>query len=242
MLTWLVLGGLFGGGLTALAARVFRGKGPRPLPPAGGPPEDRGEAVRRILKHLQRRSIAELEDGAACVVIGTVRAIPGVAPLSSPVTGTACLGYHVDVRHAELDPALRLRQIFEAARCVELELDDGTGTVRVSGDGLELAITTGPIGRWPALPDVLRPHVAPRWHGQPVTIEEGLLHEGAKLLVCGVAVRELGATDYRDGRSTIVLRASATFPLVASTDHDLLDPGDRPIAPEELRRRSADPG
>jgi hypothetical protein len=51
-----------------------------------------------------------------------------------------------------------------------------------------------------------------------------------------VLTREKLASDYRDGDSQLVFRASATFPLVASTDRDLLRQGDRPIAPAELRR------
>jgi hypothetical protein len=212
--------------------------GPEPLPPPGGPPENRGEAVRRVLKHLQRKTIAELEDGTACVIIGTVKAIPGVTPLRSPVHRIECLGFHLDVRLAELDESFRLAQIYDLARIVEIEVDDGTGTVRVSADGLELAITDAPLEQWQApLPKVLLDIVPPRFQHRPLTVEEGVLRAGARILVCGVAVRELGVTNYRDGASTLVLRATSTFPLVASTDEDLFRPGDRPIAPEELRRR-----
>ena len=60
---------------------------------------------------------------------------------------------------------------------------------------------------------------------------------GAQVLVCGVAVRELAPTDYRDGAHALVMRATSTFPLVASSDADLVKQTDRPIAPEELRTR-----
>lgn len=239
-----VFGALVGGAVAAgipfvvrVARRLFP-SGPAPLPPPGGPPENRGEAVRRVLKHLQRKTIAELEDGSAAVIIGTVKAIAGVAPLRSPITGTECLGFHVDVRLAELDQWFRFAQLSDVARIVEIEVDDGTGTVRVSAEGLELAITDAPVHSWsPPLPAAVHALVPFQFANRPVTVEEGLLHPGARILVCGVAVRELGVTDYRDGASSLVLRATATFPLVASTDQDLFRPGDRPIAPEELHRR-----
>ncbi len=234
-----VLIGLGVAGVASLARRVFRfADKDVSLPRAGGPPEDRAEAVRRVLKHLQRKTIAELEDGTAVVVVGTVKALDGVAPLVSPVTATRCLGYHVDVRLTELDEWLRLPQVAEVARCVDFAITDETGTLHVTSDGLELAITDGSITRWhPPHPPPLAAMLRPEHRFRSVTVEEGLLHAGAQILVGGVVVRERAATDYRDGAATLVLRASATFPLVASTDKDLLEPGERPIAPEELRRR-----
>lgn len=238
----LILGALVGA-VGQVVVRHHRKLGPeaslRPLPAPGPAPENRAEAVRRVLKHLQRKTIAELEDGGAAVIVGTVKAMAGVAPLHSPLTGTQCLGFHLDVRHAELDASLRFAQLLDLAQIVEIEVTDATGTVRVSADSLELAITDGPIGRWhPPLPPALWKLVPRQFLHLPVTVEEGLLQPGMTVLVCGVAVRELGVTDYRDGASTLVLRATATFPLVASTDPDLLVQGDRPIAAEELHRRS----
>lgn len=116
------------------------------------------------------------------------------------------------------------------------EVVDETGTLIVSADGLELAVTDGPIGTWhPPLPPQVAALVA--YHHTPVSVEEGLLLPGAQVLVCGVAVRELAATDYRDGAQALVMRATSTFPLVASSDADLFKLTDRPIAPEELRTR-----
>jgi len=241
MMASLFILGCVAGGVVALLGPMVKqafGKGRKALPPPGGPPENRGEAVRRVLKHLQRRSIAELEEGSAAVIVGKVVAIAGVVPLRSPITNTECLGFHVDVRAADLDQFLRIPQLRDMAQVVEIDVQDETGTIRVSADGLELAITDAPIGRWnPPLPRALQSLVLPQYQHMPVTVEEGLLHPGMTILVCGVAVRERSATDYRDGASNLVLRATATFPLVASTDPDLLVPGDRPIAPEELHRR-----
>lgn len=235
MLTILFLSSI--AGVTAFIA-IRRPRTPAGLPQPGPPPEDRGEAVRRVLKHLQRRTIAEIKEGDAAVIIGTVHALPGITMLTAPITNAECLGYHLDIRSAVFDQYMRLRQLHDDARCTLIEVRDETGSVLVDPQGLELAITDQPAQMWhPPFP----PHVIgriPGWaYHLPITIEEGLLRPGARILVCGVAARELAATDYRDGEQRLVLRASATFPLVASTDRDLFEPGDRPIAPEELRRR-----
>lgn len=221
---------------TTLVARTLR-RGPLGVPYPAGPPEDRGEAVRRVLKHLQRRTIGELADGTAAVVEGEARAIPGVPLLRAPVTGVECLGYHLDVRAIHADDGFHSPQLREEARCVALDVVDATGTVRIDATGLELAITAGPIGRWePPLPRQILALVPPQYHYWSVSVEEGVLLPGATVLVCGVAMNELAATDYRDGAETLVMRATATFPLVASTDADLFRAGHRPVAPEELRR------
>jgi hypothetical protein len=211
---------------------------PHALPKPGGPPEDRGEAVRRVLKHLQRKKIADVEEGTAAVIVGTVHAIPGIAPIVSPITSTSCLGYHVDIRSAVFDEFMRLRQLKDEAACTAFEVRDDTGAIRVDPKSLELAITDAPaMLRYPAHPSVVLARI-PGWaYHLPITIEEGLLQPGMRVLVCGVAARELAPTDYRDGVPALLLRASTTFPLVASTDPDLLNPGERPIAPEELYRK-----
>lgn len=217
-----------------------RQRDPNALPAPGGPPEDRGEAVRRVLKHLQRKTIGEVEEGTAAVIVGTVHAIPGIQMLVSPISRASCIGYHVDIRSAVLDDAMRLRQLKDEAQCTAFEVRDETGAIRVDPAGLELAITDTP-GQ--LLHPPYAPHILQRLHASavhlPITIEEGLLQPGMKVLVCGVAARELAPTDYRDGVPALLLRASATFPLVASTDADLMTPGDRLIAPEELRKPRA---
>jgi hypothetical protein len=226
------------GGMLAVAwIRTLRVGKQKALPAPGEPPRDRGEAVRRVLKHLQRKPIGELEDGTAAVVEGFARAIPGVPLLRSPATGVECLGYHLDIRATYLDHGFHLPQLREEARCVALDVVDATGAVRVTSEGLELAITDGPIGRWdPPLPPAILALVPPQYHLWSVTVEEGLLLPSTPILVCGVAVEELAATDYRDGAPMLVMRATATFPLVASTDADLFRAGERPVRPEELRK------
>ncbi len=234
---WVAIGALGGAALVRYGWPWRREPGPLPLP--GEPPADRGEAVRRVLKHLQRKSIGELTEGNAGVVVGTVHALEGVEWLVAPISATPCLGYHLDIRRAWLDVnSPVLRQLHDEARCVRFEVRDETGSVLVDPEGLELAITDGPIGRWdPPLPPEVHSRVPPLYATSPVTVEEGLLLPGARILVCGVVARDAIASDYRDGKTHLVLRASATFPLVASTDADLLTQGERPIAPEELHRR-----
>lgn len=230
--------GVAGATLGAVVQAYRRTRPGGPLPIAGPPPEDRGEAVRRLLKHLQRKTIAELEEGTAAVVVGTVVAIPGVAPLRSPARDVECLGYHLDIRYSEPDVAFRYAQLHEDAKCVAIEVHDETGAVRVEPTGLELAITDHPAElRVPPHPPGLLARLPRNYYFAPVTVEEGLLVEGMRILVCGLVARELDASQYRDGAPTLVFRASATFPLVASTDADLFTATSRPIAPEELRDR-----
>lgn len=190
-----------------------------------------------MIKHLQRKEINELADGTAAVVQGLARAIPGVQLLRSPLMGLPCIGYHLDIRAVHLD-GYHFPQLREEARCVSFDLEDAHGTLRVSAEGLELAVTDGPIGRWnPPLPPEIAALLPPQFQYWPVTVEEGVLLPDAPVLVCGVAVTELAATDYRDGAQLRVMRATATFPLVASTDADLFTMTERPILPEELRTR-----
>ncbi|HTL33886.1 MAG TPA: hypothetical protein VL326_12210 [Kofleriaceae bacterium] len=233
MLTILLVVGATAACVAALRPRRDRAA----LPKAGGPPEDRGEAVRRVLKHLQRKTIAEVEEGTAAVIVGTVHEIPGIEPLVSPLTNASCLGYHLEIRSAVFDEFMRLRQLRDEARCTAFEVRDETGAIRVDPQGLELAITDTPaILRHPQHPPEIRQRI-PGWaYHLPITVEIGQLRPGMRVLVCGVAARELAPTDYRDGVPALLLRASATFPLVASTDADLFQPGERPIAPEELHR------
>ncbi len=227
------------GGMTAvgLYVRANARESRRALPRPGDAPRDRGEAVRRVIKHLQRKATNELADGTAAVVEGVARAIPGVPLLRSPLMGLECIGYHLDIRATHLD-GYHFPQLREEARCVAFDLQDAHGTLRVSAEGLEIAITDGPIGRWnPPLPPQIAALLPPQYQYWPVTVEEGVLLPDAPVLVCGVAVTELTATDYRDGAHSRVMRATATFPLVASTDADLFKVTERPILPEELHKR-----
>lgn len=234
-----VLAALLGGGVIGYVIKALRvapdhPSRRKPLPAGAGQPRDRAEAVRRILKHLERKTIAELTEGAAAVIDGTVR-IYSAQLLLSPYAGKPCIGYHLDVRNAWMED-FTFRQLYEEARCGDFEIEDDTGVIRVSGHSLDLAITDGPF----LILEQVAPQLASRIHAQgSVTIEEGLLLPGARVLVCGVVTSELSATDYRDGKPVYTLRATPSFPLVASTDADLFFPGDRPIAPEELHKRRA---
>lgn len=205
------------------------------LPDAGPPPETRAEAVRRVLKHLQRKTIAEMGEGEAAVIIGTV---VGESTLTSPFTGAPCVGYHLRIRANLFEQFLQYRQLHDEARCASFVVRDATGWIAVDAQGLELAITgtTGVLVD-PPHPRPIMMRVPPFSH-LPVIVDEGVLMPGMDVLVCGVVSRDqLAASDYRNGTSQLILRASATFPLVASTDDDLFVEALRPIAPEELHRR-----
>jgi len=234
LVLWCVLGGAAVLGL----GYKLRPRPGRALPKPGPPPENRAESVRRILKHLQRKTIAELAEGTAGVVVGVVRARPDVDPMLAPVSGRPCLGYHLEIYSTQFDAHWKFRQLCDEAPCVAFEVEDATGRIGVDAADLELAITDG-VGTlyYPPLPPAIGDRV-PFAH-MAVTVEEGLLLDGARVLVCGLVARDTSATDYRDGQTKLMLRASATFPLVASTDPDLMTPGKRPIDPKELYGRGA---
>ena len=217
-------------GISGAIGRRFH-KARAELPPGAGPAE-RPENVRRLLKHLVRSPIASLADGTAAVIHGRVAGEP---TLRAPLSGSPCLGFHVWIRGGGVDRTL----LHDRASCTDFTLRDASGAIRVRAAGLELAITraeatayTLPFPPW--LVALLPPTI-----GSPVVeVCEGLLRPGDEVLVCGVTSIERGVDDnYRDGeRVTTSLQATPTFPLVASTDVDLLAQGDRPIDPAELPR------
>ena len=214
----------------AAIARTLPTRIPKALPPAGPPPQSRTEAVRRVLKHIERKTIAELAEGEGAVIIGTVI---GEATMVSPISGVSCIGYHLRIH----DASIERRQLHDEARCGAFTVRDDTGTIAVDVTGLELAMTsTQPSFIYPPPPQAVAVRV-PAYYHLPLVVEESVLLAGMRVLVCGVVTREVAATDYRDGRTNLRLQASATFPLVASTDADLFVVADRPIAPEELHRR-----
>ena len=222
----LLAGGIRGGAaLARLLARTYRA-----LPPGGGPAE-RPENVRRILKHLVRAPIAGLVDGTASVIHGRVSGEP---TLVAPLTGTPCLGFHISIRAETITAEL----LHDHARCGDFTLTDLSGALAVRGAGLELAITREATHAFePPFPPWLRQLIPPRTKWIGVTVSEGLLRSGDEALVCGVASVERGVDNYRDGETVMVtLVATPTFPLVASTDDDLMAPGVRPIDPAELPR------
>ena len=183
-----------------------------------------------MLKHIERKTIAELAEGEGAVIIGTVI---GEATMRSPISGVSCIGYHVRIHDQGFEP----RQLHDEARCGAFAVQDTTGTIAVDVTGLELAMTS-PLPRFmaPPHPNAVGVRV-PAYYHLPLVLDECVLLAGMRVLVCGVVTREVTATDYRDGRTNLRLRASATFPLVASTDADLFVVPDRPIAPQELHRR-----
>ena len=215
-------------GVFAGAVRWVFHISPRALPRPAGPPPDRTESVRRVLKHIVRRRIADLAEGSAAVIVGRVRA--GADVLTSPVSQTACIGYHAVV------PGFA-----EVARLLPVDVVDGTGVVHIDPTGLELAILRRlkyvVTARQVPMLRELAPNLPIDW---PVTVEEATIVADAAIFVCGVPTYEAIPTDeYRENASRWVLRSTPTFPLVASTDPDLAVAGKRPIEPEELRRSAS---
>jgi hypothetical protein len=123
-------------------------------------------------------------------------------------------------------------------------LRDATGELRVSNEGLELAVTDAHCHvLHPPLPAFALPWIPPRWRRHSVLFSEGLLVDGAHAAACGVMrtsicageVPTVGGEAYRGGHARNELVASSRFPLVASPDRDLEVPSPRPVRPEQLR-------
>lgn len=70
----------------------------------------RSEAVRRVLRHIARRPIAQLADADAAVVRGEAVAVDD--PLVAPLSGRRCIGYHLLIRDRTLGEIL-----VDHARC-----------------------------------------------------------------------------------------------------------------------------
>lgn len=210
-----------------LASMVWLGvKGWRTLRAS---PPDRSEAVRRMLRHIARQSIAELAEGGAAVVRGTAGAVG--EPLTAPVSGLPCIGYHLLVRDAASEFV-----IVDHARCGAFSISDDTGTLQIDREGLELAVVQAPQYLGPPLPPAIAALLPRPWRGEPVRWSEGVLLEGMSVAVCGVVHLAPAAGElYREARHSLELVASSTFPLVASPDSDLAVPSHRPYRPEELR-------
>lgn len=203
-------------------------------PPRESPGVSRSEAVRRVLRHIARRPIAELSDADAAVVRGHAVAVD--EPLVAPLSGRSCIGYHVLIRDYLLGEI-----VVDHARCGRFAVADGTGEVLVSADGLELAATEAPpMYLSPPLAPTIARWVPPSWRGHTLVLTEGLLIPGAQVAACGVMQTAIAAGGmYRDGRAQRVLIASPTFPLVASPDRDLEAPSPHPVRPEDLRDQPA---
>ncbi|HZJ68200.1 MAG TPA: hypothetical protein VFD36_32085 [Kofleriaceae bacterium] len=190
----------------------------------------RSEAVRRVLRHIARRPIAQLADADAAVVRGEAVAVDD--PLVAPLSGRRCIGYHLLIRDRTLGEIL-----VDHARCARFIIVDDTGEVLVRSEGLEFAAIEAPpmFVAWPLPPPIAR-WVPPSWRGKTVVITEGVLLPGAPVAACGVMQTTIAAGElYREGRAHRVLVTSPTFPLVASPDRDLEEPSPNPVRPEELR-------
>jgi hypothetical protein len=203
-------------------------------PPRATPSVSRSEAVRRVLRHIARRPIAELADADAAVVRGAAVAVD--EPLVAPLSGRSCIGYHVLIRDYLLGEI-----VVDHARCGRFAVVDDTGEVLVSADGLELAATEAPpMYLWPPLAPTIARWVPPSRRGSSLVLTEGVLVAGAQVAACGVMQTSIAAGDlYRDGRAQRVLIASPTFPLVASPDRDLAAPSPHPVRPEDVRDQPA---
>lgn len=207
-------------GATGLLARWYQKRfGSSRLPPAGET-KDRSEKVRRLLKHLTRKTINQLVEGEAAVVVGHAFPVAGAPPLVSLLQQKSCLAFHAEQR----TPNALLR---EDAACSDFILRDATGEVLVRGERLEFAVAAGPWFE----------RIMPGAGWLQLVHREALLLPGAEVVVCGtVVMRALAADDYRESTHQMELLATPTFPAVASTDDDITAPPEVQIAPQDVPR------
>lgn len=179
------------------------------------PIQNRTEYVRRLLKHVERKTIAELTEGQAAVIRGRVRALPNVPLIltSQPDVGAIA----INIRHLN---SLG-EQFTEEWSCRDFELVDETGAIRVEGKSVDVAITVAVVPL-----RTLYTIVGTRF--------EGVILPDTEVLVLGMVSIDSEATDYRDGEQQRVLRVTESFPVAVSNDRDLFEPGEKVFTMEDV--------
>lgn len=191
----------------------------------------RTELVRRLLRNVERKRISDLQDGQAAVIRGRVRAIPGVPLQWAPMRRMHVIG--VNTRLIDNEQV----EIMEAHACVDFELFDDTGTIRVDATGLELSITHSPVIQFD------RQAIPPHWVPVCSTMlqlsgTEGVVVEGMEVVVLGMVSMQLGgASNYRDGQVQRVLRSPGRVAVTMSSDNDVFAPSGRVYTVEEIVQR-----
>lgn len=183
-----------------------------------------GNSLRRELRGLPERAIAEAMDGERVRISGDASCAPGTGELlTAPLSGRQCLGYSLIVMRQDLGG--RWIEHGREERSVEILVRDGTGVVAVE---LARARFDTETTRWPGF---ARSH-----HPRPPLIEALLrenpagltraLHAVERVLLLGrvtiggVMGHEAhvgGATDgYREAPRRAVLRSTQEMTLIVS--------------------------
>ncbi|HEY4182901.1 MAG TPA: hypothetical protein VGM90_39025 [Kofleriaceae bacterium] len=193
-------------------------------------PAARTEYARRLLKHVERKTIAQLEEGQAAVVVGKARAIPGVALLYAPIHGVDVIAVNTRVE------ANRGVELGDRWACVDFDLVDASGSIRVQGAGVDVAIVNNVAYTTDGqkLPPEM---VLARARNTDAVGTEGIIRDGTDVLVLGQVSLDRTITDYRDGGQLRILRATESFPVALSCDADLFVRGDHVLTMEDVIRR-----
>ena len=196
--------------------------------------------VRRALRRATSHCVAALPENTVGRVSGTVAVIG--EPIKAPLSGRACVYYHVKVSKFDIDGRGRSRSLTES-QGVAFVLADETGRAIVEPAYAKVAIVhdhehstdafTPPTPEEAAL---LERH-GRRAEGllgiRSYVFEEGVIEPGERVAVLGAGVREPDPdaqpdSAYRGVQPTrLRLTSSAHYPLLISDDPATQEPGGR---------------
>jgi len=196
-------------------------------------PETREQMVVRVLRHLQRNSIARFPLGPGA----TRGRITNIAtPLASPLTKMPCAAFSVTAFWQRGEQWLPL--VAEQASS-EFEMADRTGAARVDAHAADVALTWSHnvhvidgASVLPAALALLERH-GYRPAGVPLLFSEYVLKPGDEVAVCGIGGREPDpASEAAPWR--LVIRPSVEFPLALSNLPSAIDESGQRIRPRDV--------
>lgn len=191
------------------------------------------QKLRRRLRDMRARPIAELGDGQLGKVVGRARAINDT--LAAPLTGRRCVYYvaTVEERRSSGKSSYWKRIIYET-HCVPFMLEDGSGRALVDATAAQLAVDfdgSSASGTFDDPNETERAFLA-RHHesgegwffNRTLRYREAVIAEGETISVLGSGTREPDpdappTAAYRgDAPTRLRLTSSHRYPLVISDD------------------------
>jgi hypothetical protein len=174
------------------------------------PQQQRASAARRAAKNRLTKAIAELRDGEAVSLSGTV--VAGSALLEAPLSGKSCVYWAATARMFRLErrKAVLLGET-HAAKLVSFRLETADGVVHVEGEAAETELPS--ISVIPRKIDRDRAFLTAQGHEWQLASTAGFnevtVAPGDKISVHGVVVIEraaaVGEAGYRDEAARIRL-------------------------------------
>jgi hypothetical protein len=165
--------------------------------------------VKRQLRKLRVSKIADAPDGERVKIVGTVAS---TATLTSPNGGKPCVYYqawHEELQRGQQRGGKGWVQVGEEQCGCDFTLRDESGAALVAG---ESAIGFLADDSYTAIEGA-----DPGTRGR-----EGVITDGQRIAVIGIATREPVAADqatgYREGMTQVVLRGTDSQPLILSDD------------------------